>query len=141
MKLKELFEDSSDNRFYVVEKPLKVWALKGHEAANHYYGAPRLHKPVYQELELEPDDEIHDLVGGMFAVQLFNTDNDGNPGVAEKASQIRLTPPEKFSPFEKKSLEKKPLDNSAARTIHALVSNGTLETLKSGEQTKLKSYR
>jgi len=136
MKLKELFEGSSDNRYYVVEKPLKVWALKGHEASNHYYGASRLHKPVYQELELEPDDEIHDLVGGMFAVQLFNTDNDGNPGLAEKASQIRLTPPEEFSPFEKK-----PHNNSAARTIHALVSNGTLETLKAGEQTKPKSYR
>lgn len=94
MKINELLEDQYGNQYFRVEKPFKVWALTGYTPSNHHFGSARLHEPKYKELELERDDELHWLVGGKFAIEMFD---EG----AGEVHEIRLTPPADFSPFEK----------------------------------------
>ena len=67
-----LDEISPFNKYFRVLQPLKVWKLMGHQPTNSYYGNARIHALHYERLELEQDDEIHQLVGGMFFVRLWN---------------------------------------------------------------------
>ena len=121
----KLFEIS--NSYYRVEKPFKVWALKGYKPSNHYYGSARLHKPEYEILDLEKDDEIHDLVGGTFAVTVFD---DG-----VNVYEISVSKPEDFSPFEKNygSANKR-------QSWDSLISSGSIVEIKPTEAEKVK-YR
>jgi hypothetical protein len=48
MKLLEI-----SNNYFRVEKPIKVWALKGYKPSNHYYGSARLHKPEYEMFSVQ----------------------------------------------------------------------------------------
>lgn len=128
MKLLDLYEDFG-NQYYRVEKPITVWALKGHEPSNHYYGASRLHKPVYEEKDLERDDEIHSLHGGVFAVELFNESSNG------KVSAIQLTKPKEFSPFEKNYGI---YDDPNKSTIEKYLKSGHLVKISVKEKTNTK---
>lgn len=133
MLLTEIF---NTNMYFKVLKPIKVWALTGYKPSNHYYGSARIQQPQYKEVELETDDEIHYLVGGIFAVQLFNEDNNGNPGYSEKVWEVRLREPEDFSPFEKKPMGW----NDQSNVAKQYVSSKNLEMIPNGKQTQVK-YR
>ena len=88
-----LDEISPFNKYFRVLQPLKVWKLMGHQPTNSYYGNARIHAPHYERFELEQDDEIHQLVGGMFFVRLWN---DG-----VEVFEGRISPPSDKHPFEK----------------------------------------
>jgi hypothetical protein len=132
----KLFEISNKNEYYRVEKEITVWALVGYKPSNHYYGSARLHKPEYKKLTLEVDDEIHDLVGGTFAVQVYNEappEDDQKHTANAKVHQIQIDKPEDdFSPFEKRS--------AAPQNWSSLLSSGSIVKIKPNEAEKVK-YR
>lgn len=137
MKLSELREAVlQPNVYFKVEKNFTVWELTGHEPSNSYYGSARIHKPVYKKMELERDDEIHWLHGGVFAVKVFNTDKDGAPGHASTSHMISLREPKEFSPFEK-SYGSNHMD-SRSGWLNELVSEGKLSSISKSEATKVK---
>ena len=129
-KDKMMTEGLSDNRYYRVEHPITVWKSTGYAPTNHYYGASRLHRATWKEYDLETDDEIHDLVGGLFAVQVF--DDGAQPGF-----RIRLTPPESdadFSPFEK-NYGGSTGGTPNQRVLGKLLSSGRISKLDHHEKT------
>lgn len=56
------------NEYYRVTGPKKVWIKTGSVPGNHYFGASRIYDFVGQEITLVPGDELHNLVGGLFAI-------------------------------------------------------------------------
>jgi hypothetical protein len=131
MKIQELFE-ANGNQYFRVTEPLKVWALAGHVPSNHYYGASRMYAPKYKEVTLKVDDEIHWLLGGLFAVEVYN---DGEAG---EVRDIRLTPPEDFSPFEKNYGGGGNPTNSA---VKKMLDDGKLLRLAAADAAVVKQYR
>lgn len=136
MKLLSLLLEATirQNAFFKVEKAFTVWALKHYKPSNEYYGSARIHKPVYEKLELESDDEIHWLHGGLFGVQLFNEDHNGAPGHSEKNHMIRLDAPKENSGKENWYLY-------VGHDLQKLVNAGTLSLLPQEQAAKVKYNR
>ena len=130
MKIDEILTES-DNLFYRVEKPFKVFVNDKLEPTNHYYGSARYHKMKYKEFELEVDDEVHRLAGGIFFITVYDDGNQVHEGVFVK--------PDNFSPFEKNYGSSYTNPNDEA--IKILVSQGKLVKIDASRAEKVKSYR
>ena len=139
MKLHELAEGIDYNTFYRVLKPVKSWKLSGYTPSNEYYGSSRIHRAKYEPIELEADDEIHRLVGGLFFVQLFNEGSTQKPGISEAVSEGRMTKPnEDRSAFEKSYS----YDDPNVDVLNKLVADGSIEKIvPPAKAHKVKSYR
>ena len=57
------------NHYYKVVFPKKVWLKTGDVPGNSYYGAARIYDVQGAETWLQSGDEIHNLVGGLFAIR------------------------------------------------------------------------
>ena len=122
-KLTESVDILTENKYYEVTAPMTVYAKAGMKASNEYYGSSRVHRAVWEPMKLDVGDEIHWLVGGLFAVK------DG------KGHFIMLT-----KPADKSAFEKSYGDPHQQRTqeIKKLVSDGSIDSITREEATKAK---
>lgn len=90
-----LLAEAAGNSYYEVVAPLTVWVAAGFKPSNHYYGAARIHKQTWRKMELQPDDELHWIPGGLFAVSV--------EGVGKEEKRVgrfaRLSEPTESSNF------------------------------------------
>lgn len=101
MKYKNNLSDVCDNSYFEVLAPFDVYLLVGYCNSNTHVGASMLFGNVYRKQTLKPRDEIHDLMGGTFAV------------IDGKAYTVRMAMRAKH-PFEKNygnSIEQWPVDH------------------------------
>jgi hypothetical protein len=61
------------NEYYRVTAPKIVWVKTGNVPGNHYFGNSRIYDVVGQKIVLGPGDELHNLVGGLFAITNLGT--------------------------------------------------------------------
>jgi hypothetical protein len=54
--------------FYRVARPLPAWHMVGYMEGNEWIGSSRCLWPIYRPVTLQLGDEVHELVGGTFAV-------------------------------------------------------------------------
>lgn len=54
------------NTYYKVLEPFEVQELVRHEPSNYWYGASRIHTPVYKPLQVQPGGVILNTYGGIF---------------------------------------------------------------------------
>lgn len=71
-----------NNEYYVALEPFQILRATGSRPSNNYIGRSQVIETIYEEVEVRPGDELHDLVGG-----LFHIDSDGKP------HESRLTKP------------------------------------------------
>lgn len=56
------------NSYYKLTEAKVVWVKTGSRPGNSYYGAAQIHDVLGQQVTLNPGDELHLLIGGLFAV-------------------------------------------------------------------------
>jgi hypothetical protein len=66
-------QDYAPNTYHRISAPKRVWIQTGSVPGNHYFGNSRIYDVVGQEVTLSPGDEIHNLVGGLFAITNLGT--------------------------------------------------------------------
>lgn len=82
---------SIHNAFFRVEKPFRIYRQFGRSESNTWIGRSRVTSNVYHALNVQPGDELHALVGGLFVADR----RDGQPD----AAPALLKPPK--PPLEK----------------------------------------
>lgn len=70
------------NKYYVALEPFEVLRASGSKPSNTWIGASQVIDTIYETVTVQPGEELHDLVGG-----LFHVDGDGKP------HETRLTQP------------------------------------------------
>ena len=66
MKYRNNLTDSMNNSFFKVTSPFKIYIAVGRYTTNTFFGSARAMGVMYRHVTLNPGDEIHDLVGGVF---------------------------------------------------------------------------
>lgn len=66
------------NSFFRVEKPFRIYRQFGTSESNTWIGRSRVISNVYHALNVQPGDELHALVGGLFVAD----SRDGQPDAA-----------------------------------------------------------
>lgn len=56
------------NSYFQVTESFEVFVRVGWSKSNTFYGSTQLCGGVYRKVVLQPGDEIHDLVGGLFVL-------------------------------------------------------------------------
>lgn len=66
------------NKYYLVpdDVELIVWIKTGSKPGNSYFGTSRIYDVIAEERKLQPEDELHYLVGGMFLVTAEGTTHE-----------------------------------------------------------------
>lgn len=70
------------NKYYTALEPFEVLRAVGTKPSNTYIGRSQVIDTVYETTTVNPGEELHDLVGG-----LFHVDGENRP------HEIRLTKP------------------------------------------------
>jgi hypothetical protein len=70
------------NKYYTALEPFEVLHITGHKPSNTFIGASQVMDAVLERVTVQPGEELHDLVGG-----LFHIDSEG------KAHVCRFTKP------------------------------------------------
>lgn len=117
MKLKALFEEVNSNQYFVVQRSMQVQANKGFAETDEIAVTTRsdrkMHKGTYQPMTLKRGDQIHALLGGMFAVK----------GDADHAVPIKLS---------------KGKDESAQEKLDSLQEKGAISSIPRASRKKVK---
>lgn len=88
MKYRNNLSDEFANSFFEVLAPFDVYLQVGYCNSNTHVGSSMMLGNVYRKQTLKPHDEIHDLMGGVFAI------------IDGQAYVVRMAMREKH-PFEK----------------------------------------
>jgi len=95
MSFKEYLKEKFENEYWkALVKFGLVWYYKKSKPSNNYIGGSQLLEPVYDKIIININDEIHNLVGGIFLVK-----TDGNVYELPRFAFDEKTP--EYAPFEK----------------------------------------
>ena len=109
---------SFSNTFFRVEQPFRIYRQFGTSESNTWIGRSRVISNVYHALNVEPGDELHALVGGLFVADR----RDGRPD----AAPARLAPP-------KPPLEKSYGSIPDGEVLHRLAKHGVVREIPRSE--------